>query len=725
MRRTRRWMAALAVVAVAAQTDTASAGQYDVFACAADRVRNSSQAFGEYVTRGMRIRRACNLEGPGLRGLVTGNVPRAGRIGRGARSIAVLRAPVGTVIKTVRWSGSDRRRDCAYAAEVYGAGPSGAKPIYIRRAGQNCPKPRRAQDSYNRRKTYDASGSTSLVQRLVCRGLRKRRWCSARGNNYVRTLVAQVTLEDTLAPAVAITGGGLASGRWVRGEQGVTFDAQDNIGIERERLVVAGQDVASNGRSCDAASTTPCPNGPGSLLLKTVGLPDGIHPLRVEVADRAGHTGVATSAAFLDNNAPERINAVVDGGDGWRRTNEFAIGWTSTPEAYAPIAAVHYQICRAGGHACRSGRQPTKDRLNGVSVPSAGAWEVSVWREDAAGNQDSRLASVPVPLRFDPDPPVLAFEPSPSDDPTILSAAAKDATSGVAAGQIEISREGSGSWQALETRLQADRLVARIDDEKLPPGRYLARVHATDQAGNHASTDRWTDGTQVVLNLPIRSVSSLTAGVLVQHGSRRRARTNGPRRRLTRRMSRATVRLGKAVTLAGRLTVAGGRPLSGARLTVIGDGDQSVGETHTAADGTYRFSIRAERSQVLRVIFAGSSVVLPASAEASLVVPAKTTFRVSRRSVLNGRSVRFRGRLQSLPAPAGGKLVELQVRLSRRWQTFRTTTTDAAGLWTTRYRFLRTVGIQRYAFRARLPSEVGYPFAAARSKHIVVQVRGR
>ncbi len=37
------------------------------------------------------------------------------------------------------------------------------------------------------------------------------------------------------------------------------------------------------------------------------------------------------------------------------------------------------------------------------------------------------------------------------------------------------------------------------------------------------------------------------------------------------------------------------------------------------------------------------------------------------------------GRVRSLPTPPAGKLVELQVVLSGRWQTFRTTTTDADG----------------------------------------------
>lgn len=85
----------------------------------------------------------------------------------------------------------------------------------------------------------------------------------------------------------------------------------------------------------------------------------------------------------------------------------------------------------------------------------------------------------------------------------------------------------------------------------------------------------------------------------------------------------------------------------------------------------------------------------------------------------------FSGRVRTLPIPAGGKLVELQVVLAGRWQTFRTASTDSAGRWKLPYGFARTRGVQRYRFRARLPHEAGYPFADGTSRTIQVQVRGR
>ena len=103
--------------------------------------------------------------------------------------------------------------------------------------------------------------------------------------------------------------------------------------------------------------------------------------------------------------------------------------------------------------------------------------------------------------------------------------------------------------------------------------------------------------------------------------------------------------------------------------------------------------------------------------EVRLRVPAASSLRVDRRRVLNGQAVRFSGKVRSVPFLQSGKLVELQVRLSDRWQTFRTRRTDAAGRWSVPYRFRRTVGVQRYRFRLRLPPEAALSLY---SRHLTV-----
>jgi len=57
----------LAVVLCALMSGEAAAGEFRVASCQADRLNFSTQAFTEFATRGMKIKRACNPEGPGLR----------------------------------------------------------------------------------------------------------------------------------------------------------------------------------------------------------------------------------------------------------------------------------------------------------------------------------------------------------------------------------------------------------------------------------------------------------------------------------------------------------------------------------------------------------------------------------------------------------------------------------------------------------------------------------
>ena len=120
---------------------------------------------------------------------------------------------------------------------------------------------------------------------------------------------------------------------------------------------------------------------------------------------------------------------------------------------------------------------------------------------------------MPVTLRYDPEPPQLGFEPPSAGDPTLVAVQVTDKVSGLADGAIEISREGSDTWQALATQKDGSRLVARIDDAALPAGSYLLRATAHDQARNEASTDRRLDGQPMALTLPLRIVSTMQAGV--------------------------------------------------------------------------------------------------------------------------------------------------------------------------------------------------------------------
>ena len=310
-----------------------------------------------------------------------------------------------------------------------------------------------------------------------------------------------------------------------------------------------------------------------------------------------------------------------------------------------------------------------------------------------------------------------------------------DRVSGLASGSIEISPSGSGSLAgAADRRSRGSRLVARIDDAALPAGSYVLRARAADQARNEASTDRRLDGQPMTLTLPLRIVSTMQAGFERTRTVWQTIRRHGKRVRVRRKVTVlkpvgacAARRPGSASQDGSPTATVRASPARRSASTRLPRSapEQLVAVLHTDGEGRYRYTAAGSSNRTLRFAYAGSALVLPAQAAIKMRVPALTSLRVTRRRVLNGQAVTFTGRLRTLPAPAGGKLVELQVRLSGRWQTFRTMRTDAAGRWAVPYRFKRTRGVQRYRFRARLPHEASYPFTAGGSRSLTVRVRGQ
>jgi hypothetical protein len=721
--------AVLALLAAAA----ARASEFTINACQADRGEYSTRAFEDFANRGMMWKRACDPEGPGLRGLVTANVVRPGRVIRGSRSYFVLKAPDGTRFARLTWSGQARRHDCRYALQLWADRPDGSSvAIKNVRANRGCPNPGHTQAAgWPSAHTYDIGGTTKIVQRVLCVGAGGTPYCSSRSLNYIRTFKAQATVVDVSPPAVAITQDNpFTRGEWVNGTQQVGYTAQDNVGVRVARPVFAGVPYPDTFRPCNYAQRVPCPNGPGTLVVDTTNLSEGTQAFAVQSEDAAGNLGQSSTAVVrVDNTAPGAVSIQIEGDEMWRNRNDFDAVWTNPDEGdRAPIAAARYRLCPTGRSDCVADRRLGEvTRLASVSVPSPGEWQLRVWREDAAGNQEPANASTPVALRYDPEPPELGFEDPSSSDPTLVSVLVTDKVSGPAGGQIELSAEGSGIWHALPTRRDGSRLVARIDDAGFPAGSYVLRATAHDQAGNQNVTGLRLDGRPMAVTLPLRIPTSVTAGVL----ARRTIRSRDGRRARHRRgvlVPRARVPFGRAVRIAGRVTTRDRRPLPGAEVRVLSRNstapEQVLAVLRTNQRGRYTYVVRASATSVLRVLYAGTATTLPSQREVALLVPAASTIASRPRRVRNGQAVSFAGSLRSLPLPAAGKLVELQVVLSGRWQTFRTVRTDGDGRWRVRYRFRRSCGFILYRFRARLPAEAGYPFESGHTRAIRVRVRG-
>src|SRR4051812_33588177 len=220
----------------------ASAANYTVGNCASDPTNYNTQAFGDFATRGMRIRRACSPQGEGVRGLVIGNVVRRGSVKRGSKAELVLTAPAGTHFVAYRWSGRPVRADCRYSMQMWGEAPGSAlMPILNVRANQKCPKKGRAQTAQFPEQTYDVPGATRIIQRVSCVGDDRKKACSSASENEIRTFRAEVTLEDVAPPtANVLADTPFTRGEWVKGDQVVNYDAADNIGVRSAAAFLAG-----------------------------------------------------------------------------------------------------------------------------------------------------------------------------------------------------------------------------------------------------------------------------------------------------------------------------------------------------------------------------------------------------------------------------------------------------------------------------------------------------
>ena len=236
----------------------AAAGEFQVASCQSDSLNFSTRAFGDFATRGMQIKRACNPEGPGLRGLITSNVVRAGRVPRGAQSLVTISAPPGThfTIVSVGGHGAPARLPLRAAALRRRAAPDAprAPAISIKnvRANDDCPRPARAKAAGYKSRTYNVSGATRIVQRVVCVGGGGRQSCSARGSNYIRTYKADGRCRRRRAARGrrSCRDTPLARGEWVSGSQPLNYDAADNVGVRLARAFIGGRQIAFQNRPC-------------------------------------------------------------------------------------------------------------------------------------------------------------------------------------------------------------------------------------------------------------------------------------------------------------------------------------------------------------------------------------------------------------------------------------------------------------------------------------------
>jgi Bacterial Ig-like domain len=712
----------LVFVVVVAAPRSASAGGYDVIACNPTVAGGANHSWGAAADGGMTAYTDC----PAGQGIVARNVYDGASSGFLQGAYQIFDAPEGNYVESVSFEVGLRRNDCNWGVElVAGNRDLAGTVLFGLPAGQICDSQFQTPDEYTffgGRYGYGVNAPRVRIEARCAAGS-----CSRNGVAAIHVRNVDVRVHDDVAPVLSGGRGALwTSGGWLAGTQPVGFNANDGAGIQQAAVAIDGQAVIQQTGNCDFTYAAPCPQQSVDKTIGTAGLgADGPHTLTLSAVDAAGNPASVSRTIYIDNSPPDAPqNMSVDGGDGWRPSNDFTINWTNNPpKVGAPVAGAEWDLCPEplGTAKCTHGSATGSDvhTLEHLKLPAPGAYTLKLWLRDAAGNQDQRLSAPPVTLRYDDASPTASFLAPDPNDPTLVAVQTDDRGSGVTSGQIQMRRQGSsGNWLTLPTTVQGGQLQAHIDDEHLGDGVFELQATASDAAGNQRTTTTRADGAAETITLPLRLKTKLKSGMVVRHG--RRAH-----------LARAAfARYGQLMRVRGTLKSPEGNPLQDVDVqawTQVKDGvtpPRLIATVKTSRKGAFSFLVRKGPSRSIKIRYAGTAQIRSATENLNLNVRSKTSMRPNHRRRVNGESVRFHGRIKTGRIPKDGKIVEVQVWVRGKWRTFATTRAGQRGMWTYDYRFDGTRGNQTYRFRARVPRETGYPFATGRSGVVRVRVRG-
>jgi hypothetical protein len=450
-------------------------------------------------------------------------------------------------------------------------------------------------------------------------------------------------------------------------------------------------------------------------------LPEGGTPVEVRAVSGAGVASTAVRTVLkLDRSSPTVAAEGVPAPDAWSRT-PVRIGLRARDQAgLSGVDWVGWTLDE-GDEAVVAGDEAT------IEVAADGRHSVAYRALDGAGNGSARHTAA---VKVDGTPPeTVAFEAPDPADPALVRVVVADSTSGIARGRVELRRAG-GDWRSVPTARDGGRLLARLDDATLRAGAYELRAIVADVAGNEAVGSHRTDGASATLTLPLRKRTVLRVR---RSGRTLRAQLTGDGRPLAGRELAIARRLRgrtswRSLCVRHTVVVAAARRRGGADPSAAGrEGADARAAAHDCAlrtDPSGRVAVRLRRgpSRMIRLAFAGDRQLLPARATIAVRAPARIRLRAIPRTVPAGGTVRFTGRLLGGHVPAGGKVVELQARVSAGWRTFAALRTDRRGRYAHAHRFATTSGGRTFWVRVRVRREPAYPFEGAITRPLPVSV---
>jgi hypothetical protein len=586
----------------------------------------------------------------------------------------------------------------------------------------------------------------AFEDRLLC-ARAESKWCSLEQGSWSSLRGLTITLQEDHLPDVGI-GGEMLSGGWRKGNQDIAIWAADlGAGVRFAESFIDGARVGSTEHPCaialiggewKATAMRPCPTDAWAhQLVNTAVFGDGPHQAVACATDFAGNQHcLAPVTVRIDNNPPVHPKAVtVAGQEGWRRVNDFDLGWENPDQgAASPIGGVSWRLAGSAGYDSGVRFAAGRDRhaLADVSVPAAGAYSLQLWLRDEAGNEAASTA-VTVPLRFDDVKPKVAFATGEQSDR--VQADVSDEHSGPRAGQILYRRVDAESWTELPTKLlpaqEPGGAVLAAPMPELGFGTYVFRVDAEDAAGNTASSTLRADGTQMAIRrVPPTPVPR--APLSPRGKSRLFARLRGGHGR----GDSLTVPFGATALLSGRLTrAADGAGLGGREVRVVSHPSRGAlvripaKTVQTGEQGGFELRLPPGPSRRVNVVFAGDgSLERSTRRPLELRVRSGVSLRAVPQTLHTGEAVRFGGRVRSsgAPIPRRGKLIAIQYleEATHRWRPVLVTRTDHHGRFRARYRFRYVSGRATIRIRATALAEERWPYAPGSSPPVAIRVQG-